>query len=503
MQDREVTVVKPARMPVTFEEVAVYFTAGQGALLDAAQRAFYRDVMQENYEMVASLGFSIPKSDLITQLERGEEPWVLDLQPTKEMEIMRGTQTGCTTPMSVSSPAHGLQCPGQEMAVPELVTFEEVAVYFSEEEWALLDPGQRALYRNVMQENYKAVSWLGFAVSKAHVISWAKQGEELWIPYLQGCEKEDIISHIHTGDGMLSDNNEESLQQEALEQKAPHRVLLGRSEGHVSLIREQGEAYKSRHSPERQQGNHPEKGQGKSSHRSRGVKNVETSQQKILHEQAPSMYNNCATLIEHQRIHRREKSFSCSECGRSFSKRSDLERHNRIHTGEKPFSCFDCGKSFSRSSHLFQHQRTHKEKPYFNSDCGESFRERSDLVRHRRIRTGEKSFICSDCGESFSWKSHLNLHRRMHTGEKYFSCSDCGKSFSWKSHLNIHRIMHTGEKPFSCSDCGKSFRGHSHLISHMRIHTGEKPFNCSDCGRSFSRSSNLFRHQKIHTGVKP
>ncbi|KAM6172855.1 zinc finger protein 684 [Erethizon dorsatum] len=63
----------------------------------------------------------------------------------------------------------------------ESVTFQDVAVDFTPEEWQLLDCDQRMTYWDVMLDNYRNLISVGSPVTKPEVILKVEQGQEPWL----------------------------------------------------------------------------------------------------------------------------------------------------------------------------------------------------------------------------------------------------------------------------------------------------------------------------------
>ncbi|XP_042553582.1 zinc finger protein 717-like [Dipodomys spectabilis] len=137
--------------------------------------------MLETYSNLMFLGLCVPKPELIVRLEQGSEPWIREASDKNFTAVLLESSVHCQQQDRMNGSL-------------KLMSFDDVAVDFTWKEWQDLDPGQRALHREVMLETYSNLMSLGHCVPKPILIVKLEQGAEPWTR--EGSEENFTVAEV-------------------------------------------------------------------------------------------------------------------------------------------------------------------------------------------------------------------------------------------------------------------------------------------------------------------
>ncbi|XP_078504830.1 zinc finger protein 773-like isoform X5 [Lissotriton helveticus] len=321
------------------------------------------------------------------------------------------------------------------------VTLHDVAAYFSEEEWKLLQEWQKELYKNVMNEIHQALISLGPLIASSVYSLRVKGKEDLCHvdkrdndrshranPFTSAATE--VISVV-IKDEEVEDQEDVATRKNMTSSTAPDPVITSV----FSLNEKPRDEMNFHEEPEPEEENIGN---------DLMVENVSTEDSmNCVETRAPGK-----ALLEKGKF----MMFEISQKGTYsssplFSEMSENHREKINTQGES---------GYSKALKFKRNPESHKSNRKIN------------LIKYQKTRTGPRSYQCTECGKAFTCKTHLVRHQTKHTGEKPYQCDECEKSFTQKGSLTIHQRIHSGEMPYPCLECGTSFREKKHLMGHIK-----------------------------------
>ncbi|XP_013210727.1 zinc finger protein 345-like isoform X1 [Microtus ochrogaster] len=410
-----------------------------------------------------------------------------------------------------------------------LVSFEDVAVDFTWQEWQELDAAQRTLYRDVMLENYKSLVWLGHCLAKPELISKLEQG---LVPWSGVKVAEQCLPDVHKWSALTETRQQAQEkylgQLEITKRNTPNEdmveveKLFHADSNCISSVNMKNEVdYRMFHQElvnpwqDVPLPSEPSERQGTEvTHDLKGTWDVLS-------------YPDCSFH------HSQEK---CSECHFQYFGPDDTFHTKAILTPKKfdvqatcrTFS--DCEKSLDEVAHpaqfmtqlrkktlgwntdhkiypskteLGNHDNMHMEEKGYKCDYEQSMLNESDLKKHQEAYAEKEPQGHKENTKFFCLDAELQtVDQKTHTEKQIYEGKVSEKTFYHESHHINHQRSHTCEEPCECEEYRKTICDKSALTQHQRLYTDDKSCECRECSQAFYPNSLLSQYQRAHTDVE-
>ena len=133
--------------------------------------------------------------------------------------------------------------------------------------------------------------------------------------------------------------------------------------------------------------------------------------------------------------HKRNQTFECDICKKTFTKRQSLKRHWRLHLRDGLLLCHTCGKEIIQGQgHASEIQKS--DDHFLCDKCNKQFPDIESLYQHKAKDHGT-SYQCDVCKE---------LEAREATAIGYICCV-CAAEFEIATELEYHMSMHDNVLP--------------------------------------------------------